>query len=120
VILNGGLREVASVLEALRWCDGVMLGREAYHRPWLLTQLHEALGGRGGPINRPAVLASMADYARRELARGERLPSITRHMLGLYAGEPGAREYRRLLSEGARAPGAGPELLRQAAPSAAA
>ena len=118
VILNGGLREVASVLEALSWCDGVMLGREAYHRPWLLTQLHEALGGRGGAISRPAVLERMADYARRELARGERLPSITRHMLGLYAGEPGAREYRRLLSEGARTPGAGPELLRQAGPNA--
>jgi tRNA-dihydrouridine synthase A len=117
VILNGGLREVASVLEALSWCDGVMLGREAYHRPWLLTQLHEALGGRGGAISRPAVLERMADYARRELARGERLPSITRHMLGLYAGEPGARDYRRLLSEGARTPGAGPELLRQAAPN---
>jgi tRNA-dihydrouridine synthase A len=118
VILNGGLREVAGVLEALSWCDGVMLGREAYHRPWLLTQLHAALGGPAGPINRPAVLDRMADYAGRELARGERLPSITRHMLGLYAGEPGAREYRRLLSEGARAPGAGPELLRQAAPGA--
>jgi tRNA-dihydrouridine synthase A len=118
VILNGGLREVDGVLEALTWCDGVMLGREAYHRPWLLTQLHAALGGTGGTSDRLAVLERMADYARRELARGERLPSITRHMLGLYAGEPGARDYRRLLSEGARAPGAGPELLRQAAPSA--
>jgi tRNA-dihydrouridine synthase A len=118
VILNGGLREVAGVLEALTWCDGVMLGREAYHRPWLLTQLHAALGGSGGALNRLAVLDRMADYARRELAQGERLPSITRHMLGLYAGEPGAREYRRALSEGARAPGAGPELLRQAAPLA--
>ena len=57
----------------------------------------------------------MAEYAARELARGERLPSITRHMLGLYAGEPGAREYRRLLSEGSRGPEAGPELLRRAA-----
>jgi tRNA-dihydrouridine synthase A len=62
----------------------------------------------------------MADYAARELARGERLPSITRHMLGLYAGEPGAREYRRLLSEGARDPQAGAELLRRAAPAGAA
>jgi tRNA-dihydrouridine synthase A len=115
VILNGGLREVASVLEALTWCDGVMLGREAYHHPWLLTQLHAALGGGGGALDRLAVLERMADYAGRELARGERLPSITRHMLGLYAGEPGARDYRRLLSEGSRAPGAGPELLRQAA-----
>jgi tRNA-dihydrouridine synthase A len=118
VILNGGLREVGGVLEALTWCDGVMLGREAYHRPWLLTQLHAALGGTGGAIDRCAVLDRMADYARRELARGERLPSITRHMLGLYAGEPGARDYRRLLSEGSRAPDAGPELVRQAAPSA--
>jgi tRNA-dihydrouridine synthase A len=119
VILNGGLREVAGVLEALTWCDGVMLGREAYHRPWLLTQLHAALGGRGGASDRRAVLERMAEYAGRELARGERLPSITRHMLGLYAGEPGAREYRRALSEGARVPGAGPELLRQVPPSAA-
>jgi tRNA-dihydrouridine synthase A len=118
VVLNGGLREVAGAIEALTWCDGVMLGREAYHRPWLLTQLHTALGGRGGALDRLAVLDRMAEYAGRELARGERLPSITRHMLGLYAGEPGAREYRRLLSEGSRAPGAGPELLRRAAAGA--
>jgi tRNA-dihydrouridine synthase A len=118
VILNGGLREVASVLEALTWCDGVMLGREAYHRPWLLTQLHGALGGKGGALDRRAVLDRMAVYVERELARGERLPNITRHMLGLYAGEVGAREYRRLLSEGARAPDAGPDLVRLAARSA--
>ena len=60
----------------------------------------------------------MADYAARELARGERLPSITRHMLGLFAGEPGAREYRRLLSEGAREPQAGAALLLRAASAA--
>jgi tRNA-dihydrouridine synthase A len=59
----------------------------------------------------------MASYAAREVARGERLSSITRHMLGLYSGEPGAREYRRTLSEGARAADAGPELIRRAAPS---
>ena len=60
----------------------------------------------------------MAGYAQRQLARGERLSTITRHMLGLYSGEPGARDYRRLLSEGARAAGAGPELIRQAADAA--
>jgi tRNA-dihydrouridine synthase A len=58
----------------------------------------------------------MARYAEREVARGERLSSITRHMLGLFAGEPGAKEYRRLLSEGARSPSATPDLIRQAAP----
>ncbi|HTC54463.1 MAG TPA: tRNA dihydrouridine(20/20a) synthase DusA [Steroidobacteraceae bacterium] len=117
VILNGGLREAGAVIAALSWCDGVMLGREAYHRPWLLHELHRALGsGTAAPEPvRGALLERMAVYAARELARGERLPSITRHMLGLYAGEPGAREYRRLLSEGARAPGAGAELLRRAA-----
>jgi tRNA-dihydrouridine synthase A len=121
VILNGGLRQVDPILEALSWCDGVMLGREAYHRPWLLAELHTALGGtsRGSALERTALLDRMAAYADRELARGERLPSITRHMLGLYAGEPGAREFRRRLSEGARDPAAGANLLRQAAPEAA-
>jgi tRNA-dihydrouridine synthase A len=59
----------------------------------------------------------MEGYVARELARGEPLAAITRHMLGLYSGEPGARDFRRTLSEGARAFGAGVELLRQAIPA---
>jgi tRNA-dihydrouridine synthase A len=122
VILNGGLRQARPVLEALSSFDGVMLGREAYHRPWLLRELQTALtANRAGPEpDRAQLLDRMARYAARELARGERLPSITRHMLGLYAGEPGAREFRRVLSDGAREPGAGADLLRRAAPSGAA
>ncbi len=117
VILNGGLRHTAAVLEALRWCSGVMLGREAYHRPYLLAELHAAVfpEAPAPTVARGAVLERMARYAERQLARGDRLPSITRHMLGLCAGEPGAREYRRLLSEGARQPGAGPALISGAA-----
>jgi tRNA-dihydrouridine synthase A len=116
VIVNGGLRDVPSVLAAWQWCEGVMLGREAYHRPILLRQLERALTPALEPLPAAAeLLERMARYAERELARGERLPSITRHMLGLHAGEPGAREYRRLLSEGARARDAGPELIRRAA-----
>jgi tRNA-dihydrouridine synthase A len=118
VIVNGGFRTAASVLEALTWCDGVMLGREAYHRPLVLSELQRMLGGAGSrfePPSREALLERMAGYAQRQLAQGDRLSAITRHMLGLYAGEPGARDYRRLLSEGARAAGAGPELLRRAA-----
>jgi tRNA-dihydrouridine synthase A len=61
----------------------------------------------------------MARYASRQLARGERLSTITRHMLGLYAGEPGARDYRRMLSEGSRVVGAGADLLLRAAPGLA-
>src|SRR2546421_604264 len=68
---------------------------------------------------REALIARMQRYAERELAAGGHLAAITRHMLGLYSGEPGARDYRRTLSEGARAPGVGPELLRQAIPAAA-
>jgi tRNA-dihydrouridine synthase A len=68
---------------------------------------------------RAALIDRMAGYAARELRAGARLSAITRHMLGLYSGEPGARDYRRTLSEGARAAGAGPELLRQAIPGAA-
>jgi tRNA-dihydrouridine synthase A len=120
LVLNGGLREAGAVLEALGWCDGVMLGREAYHRPALLCELDAALhGARDARAARAAVLERMARYAERELAGGERLASITRHMLGLYAGEPGAREYRRLLSEGARGPDADAGLLRIAAERAA-
>jgi tRNA-dihydrouridine synthase A len=116
VVVNGGFRTAASVAEALTWCDGVMLGREAYHRPQVLSELQRMLGGdRLEPPSREALLERMAAYAQCQLARGDRLSAITRHMLGLYAGEPGARDYRRLLSEGARAPGAGPELLRRAA-----
>ncbi|HEY0768271.1 MAG TPA: hypothetical protein VGD47_09975, partial [Steroidobacteraceae bacterium] len=73
----------------------------------------------GATPTREALIARMQRYAERELAAGARLAAITRHMLGLYSGEPGARDYRRTLSEGARAAGAGPELLQRAIPAAA-
>ncbi|MBV9725752.1 MAG: tRNA dihydrouridine(20/20a) synthase DusA [Gammaproteobacteria bacterium] len=115
LIVNGGLRDSASVTAALGWCAGVMLGREAYHRPYLLAELQQALWGTPLP-SRVALIERMQRYAARELARGERLAPIVRHMLGLYAGEPGAREFRRTLSEGARAPDADVGLLRRAIP----
>ena len=111
VVLNGGLCTVAQVVSELAWADGVMLGREAYHRPMLLAEL--STSGGAAP-SRMAMLERMTRYARREMARGERLSWITRHMLGLYAGMPGAREFRRQLSEGARDPQAPAELLLEA------
>ena len=86
-----------------------MLGREAYHRPMLLAEVSAASGGDAP--DRMAMLERMTAYARREMARGERLSWITRHMLGLYSGMPGAKEFRRQLSEGARDPDAPAELL---------
>jgi tRNA-dihydrouridine synthase A len=120
IVVNGGLRGADSVRAALTWCDGVMLGREAYHRPFVLAELHRALTAEPcAPPSRAALLERMARYCERELAAGERLGAITRHMLGLYSGEPGARDFRRMLSEGARAAGAGAQLLRRAIPTAA-
>ncbi|MDB6091830.1 MAG: tRNA-dihydrouridine synthase [Gammaproteobacteria bacterium] len=117
LIVNGGFRDAVSVSEALSWSDGVMLGREAYHRPFVLAEVDRALHPGSPQVpSREELLERMARYAERELARGDRLSAITRHMLGLYGGEPGAREYRRTLSEGARVLGAGPELFRRAIP----
>ena len=118
IVLNGGLRTVHSALDALCWCEGVMLGREAYHRPLFLAQLAQALTPGAVTPSREALLTRMAGYAERQLAAGHSLPRITRHMLGLYAGEVGARAYRRLMSEGARAQGADAQVIRQAAASA--
>jgi tRNA-dihydrouridine synthase A len=101
--VNGGLRTTAACSAAWPWCDGVMLGREAYHRPHLLAELHQQLFDDGWQC--PAIgqlLERMAAYAEREVAAGERLSAITRHMLGLCSGRPGARRYRQWLSEGAR------------------
>ena len=116
VVLNGGIREPRAALEALSWCEGVMLGREAYHRPFVLRELdRELYPNEPEPLSsREEMLERMARYAHKELARGGRLASMTRHMLGLYGGQPGAREYRRFLSEGSRVAGAGPDLLRSA------
>ncbi len=118
IVVNGGLREARAVLDALIWCDGVMLGREAYHRPYLLAELRQLLDP-GAPAlpGRAELIERMSRYSERQLAAGGRLAAITRHMLGLYSGEPGAREYRRTLSEGSRASGAGAELLRDAIPT---
>jgi tRNA-dihydrouridine synthase A len=116
VIVNGGIRDSAAALEVLTWSEGVMLGREAYHRPFVLRELHHSLypGEPDLLTSREEMLERMARYAQKELARGQRLPSIVRHMLGLYGGQPGARDYRRYLSEGARRAGASPDLLRNA------
>lgn len=100
VILNGGIRTPAQVLDALDQFDGVMIGREAYHRPQLLAELHDALHPQQPPAPGPLqVLEMMREYARREVAAGTQLTAITRHMLGLLSGRPGARSLRQVLSQ---------------------
>lgn len=115
VFVNGGLRTVPEVLEQLRHVDGVMLGREAYHNPFLLPALHRALYDDGFEMpDTGAVVAAMHGYADRETAAGTPLRAITRHMLGLYNGRAGARAWRRALGEGAARPGAGASLIGEA------
>ena len=116
LVVNGGVRRAQDAVAMLAHCDGVMLGREAYHRPMVLAEIDRMLHPDAGtpPVTVEAVLARMADYAERELAQGERLHSITRHMLGLVTHSAGAREFRRRLSEGARARDAGADVIRHA------
>lgn len=113
IVANGGIRSVDEATELLKTCDGIMLGRVAYHSPWILAELESALTGRAPP-DPVAVVDRMAAHARDHLAAGGRLPHVTRHMLGLFQGRPGARRWRRILSEGAHRKDADERLLRQA------
>ncbi|MEO7052295.1 MAG: tRNA dihydrouridine(20/20a) synthase DusA [Rhodanobacter sp.] len=113
VIINGGIASVGQVQTHLAHLDGVMLGRAAYHDPYLLARLEQALYGESLPT-REDLLLRMRPYIEAELARGTALKHITRHLLGLYQGEPGARAFRRTISEGAHLPGAAWHLLEEA------
>jgi tRNA-dihydrouridine synthase A len=113
VVINGGITSVEQVREHLNKVDGVMLGRSAYHDPYLLARLEADLYGLPLP-ERAAVLEHMRVYIEAELRRGTQLKHISRHILGLFQGEPGARAFRRTLSEGAHLPGAGWGLIEQA------
>jgi tRNA-dihydrouridine synthase A len=100
IVLNGGLVGVASSRAQLDGVDGVMLGRAAYHDPWALACLDAALRGVQPPA-RAAALRALKPYVESELLRGTPLKYITRHLLGLYLGQRGARQFRRVLTEGA-------------------
>ena len=114
VILNGGVTTVEDCQEHLRHVDGVMIGRQAYHQPWFLTELESAFGEGVIPGSRHEVVETMLPYIEKELARGTFLKHITRHMLGLFAGQPGARQWRRALSENAHRHGATVDVVREA------
>lgn len=116
VSINGGiasLDEARTHLEA--GLDGVMIGRAAYHQPTdILATADPVIFGTGQATDPIEVVQKMVPYVERHLAEGGRLHQITRHMLGLFAGRPGARAWRRALSEGAVDEGAGPEVMLQA------
>jgi tRNA-dihydrouridine synthase A len=112
--INGGIQSLSEVLEHLGHVDGVMLGRAAYHTPGILAGVDAAFYGEAAAVDYPALFDAMAGYAARHIERGGRLGHITRHMVGLFHGLPGARRFRQILSTDANKPGAGPEVLKTA------
>ncbi|WP_372422518.1 tRNA dihydrouridine(20/20a) synthase DusA [Salinarimonas chemoclinalis] len=115
IALNGGLVSLEACRAELGHVDGVMLGRAAYHDPELLLRVDPELFDAQAPVADPfEAVAAFEPYVARRLAEGVRLSSITRHMLGLFAGRPGARTWRRHLAMEAVKPGAGLETLRAA------
>ncbi|HQX32951.1 MAG TPA: tRNA dihydrouridine(20/20a) synthase DusA [Dokdonella sp.] len=100
ILINGGIQSLAEVQTHLVHTDGVMLGRTAYHEPYRLAELEHALFGTPLP-DRMALIRQMREYTERHLAEGGKLNHISRHLLGLFQGLPGARGWRRHLSENA-------------------
>ena len=113
IVLNGGIDTLDQAEAHLKQVDGVMLGRAAYQSPSLLAEVDARFFG-GAPRTVEAAVEAYLDYVARRLAEGVPLNAMTRHMLGLYNGRPGARLFRRHLSENATRPGAGVEVLRAA------
>ena len=113
VLVNGGIASAAQAEVQLQHVDGVMLGRAAYHDPYVLHGLDAALYG-GQVLPREALLRQLQPYVERQLSGGVALKHITRHVLGLFHGQPGGRLFRQVLSEGAHRPGADWALVERA------
>lgn len=107
IVINGGIESLAAAEAHLARIDGTMLGRAAYHTPWLLAEVDARLYGERPHLgSREDVLVALRPYIERHLAAGGRLNNITRHILGLYHGQPRGRLFRRFLSENAQGHGA--------------
>jgi tRNA-dihydrouridine synthase A len=113
IAINGGIETLAQAQEHLRHVDGVMLGRAAYQNPALLAEVDARLYG-GGPVDLDAAIATYCAHVEKALAQGTRLHTLVKPMLGLFNGRPGARQFRRHLSENAVHDGAGIAVLREA------
>jgi tRNA-dihydrouridine synthase A len=115
IVLNGGIGSLAEALVHLQQVDGVALGRAAYQNPYLLGEVDGSVFGEAPAIaSRRHVLEQLVPYVERHLRSGGRLNNVTRHVLGLYHGQPRARAFRRHLSEQAPRQGAGVDVLLQA------
>jgi tRNA-dihydrouridine synthase A len=117
-VLNGGLTDWDAIERELAGVDGVMLGRAAYHDPYLLAQADWRLFDDGTPSrSRAGIVQALMRYVDQQLAAGTPLRAITRHVLGLYHGQPGGRRFRQILSDARRLSSAGAEILLDALPA---
>jgi tRNA-dihydrouridine synthase A len=118
IVINGGIETHAAIARELEQVDGVMIGRAAYHHPWLLSEIDRYCFGEDGGAtpsrSRADIVAALVPYAEARLAQGVSLRAIARHVLGLYHGQPGARAWRRMLSDEAQLRGSGSELFLRA------
>ena len=115
IVLNGGIASLEQAQAQLAYVDGVMMGRTAYQEPWRLLRVDPLLYGEPAPFASPKEAAlALIPYIERELAKGVRLPSITRHVLGLFHAVPGARAFRRHLATEAVKPGASAAVMADA------
>lgn len=115
IAINGGILSIAQAKDQLSYVDGAMLGRAAYQEPWRLLAVDPEIFGEAAPhASMHDAIETLMPYIERELSRGTRLHSITRHLVGAYHGVPGARAFRRYLAEVCTKPDAGPEQLRGA------
>ncbi|CAK9886363.1 MAG: tRNA-dihydrouridine(20/20a) synthase [Candidatus Erwinia impunctatus] len=115
IAINGGIKTLSEAQTHLQHVDGVMVGREAYQNPSLLAHVDgDLFGDDQAGLDQVHVVEAMYPYIARELAQGTYLGHITRHMLGLFQGVPGARQWRRYLSENAHKPGAGLDTVKHA------
>jgi tRNA-dihydrouridine synthase A len=115
IVLNGGINSLDQAQQLLETFDGVMLGREIYHNPYMLAQVDQRLFGVGAALQtRSAIIEKFIPYVREQLQSGAALQHMTRHILGLYKGQPGGRLFRRHLSENAWKKHAGISVLEDA------
>lgn len=113
--INGGVHTLDEALEHLKHIDGVMMGRAIYHNPYLLAEADAKIYGLDDPVlSRVQVIEAMLPYMEQRMTEGRPLKSMTRHMLGVFQGQRGARAWRRHLSENAHLPDAGIEVIKDA------
>lgn len=115
IIINGGICDIEIAEKQLEYVDGIMMGREAYHNPYILADVDQRFyQSKKKILSRIEILELLYPYIEKEIAKGARLHSISRHILGLFNGMPGAKKWRRYISENAPPAGADISVIKKA------